>query len=50
MKSIRIFAFALVLGLAGVVYAANRSQAAEDCCVAGASCCTGEACCTHHGQ
>lgn len=48
MKSIRIFVIALVLGLAGVVYAANSSQSAQDCCAVGASCCTGEACCTTH--
>jgi hypothetical protein len=51
MKSIRIFAFALVLGLAGVLSTGNGSQAAGDCCVTGASCCTGGACCTaHKGQ
>ncbi len=48
MKSVKPFVIALVLGLAGIVYAAGGSQASTqscavdeaDCCVAGASCCT----------
>jgi len=45
MKSIRNFALTLVIGLAGILYTANTSQAAQDCCAVGASCCTGEVCC-----
>jgi hypothetical protein len=53
MKSVKTFVIALVIGLAGVVYAADGSQASTqscclkgaDCCVAGASCCTGCPCC-----
>lgn len=56
MKSVKTFVIALVLGLAGIVYAAGGSQASmqscavneADCCVAGASCCTGGTCCTAH--
>ncbi|HEY9435234.1 MAG TPA: hypothetical protein VI260_27580 [Blastocatellia bacterium] len=56
MKSVKTFVIALVIGLAGVVYAANGSQASTqsyglneaDCCVAGASCCTGGARCANH--
>ena len=50
MKSVIKLVIAIVLGLAGVAYAADGSQASThaygpngaDCCVAGASCCTGE--------
>ncbi len=56
MKSVKTFVIAIVLGLAGIVYAADGSQSSSqsycqngaDCCVAGASCCTGGACCTTH--
>ncbi len=56
MKSVKTFVIALVLGLAGSVYAAGGSQSSTQscavneavCCVAGASCCTGGACCTGH--
>jgi hypothetical protein len=56
MKSVKTLVIALVLGLAGVVYAADGSQAPKqsycldgaDCCVAGAGCCTGGACCMTH--
>lgn len=48
MKSIRTFAIALVLGLAGVVTADNGAEFVKHCCAAGASCCTGEACCAAH--
>jgi hypothetical protein len=56
MKSVKTFIIALVLGLAGIVYAAGVSQASSqscavneaDCCVVGASCCDGGACCTAH--
>jgi len=56
MKAIKTFAIALVLGLAGAVYAANGSQPSTQscgltqasCCTTGASCCTGAVCCTAH--
>ena len=55
MKSVKTLVMALVLGLAGMAYAADGSKASTqscavneaDCCVAGAICCTGE-CCTAH--
>lgn len=57
MKSIKILVIGLVLGLAGVVYAAGGTQntpqscdmkAGADCCATHASCCTGGSCCTAH--
>ena len=48
MKTIRTFAIALVLGLAGFVTAANGAEFVKHCCVVDASCCTGEACCAAH--
>jgi len=48
MKTIRTFAIALALGLAGVVSVASGAGFVKDCCAVGASCCTGEACCASH--
>lgn len=56
MKSIKVLALGLVLGVAGVVYAAGNAQsAAQECAMSGASasccdgggssCCTGGSCC-----
>lgn len=42
LKTIKTIAFALMLGLAAVVYAGD---AKTDCCATGASCCTGQICC-----
>ena len=54
MYRLRTFALALVLSLAGAVYAAGGPQFSAQSCglhqagcrVEGATCCTGEACCT----
>ena len=48
MKLIHKFMLALVLGLVSVVYAGDKSQVSEDCCIRGASCCTGGSCCINH--
>ena len=56
MKSIKTLVIVVVLGLAGIVYAAGGSRASTQscglnqagCCVPGASCCTGDVCCTAH--
>ncbi len=56
MKSVKTFIIVLVLGLAGIVYAASDSRASSqscvvneaDCCLVGASCCDGRACCLTH--
>lgn len=59
MKRIKVLAFGLVLGLAGIVYAAgsgaqptsqacDMNKAEASCCTPGASCCTGGSCCTMH--
>ncbi len=55
MKTIKVLALTLALGVAGVVYAAggsqaqapacNMDQAHASCCTPGASCCTGGSCC-----
>ena len=55
MKSIKVIVLGLVLGVAGVVYAAGNSQSATEecaasgagasCCGGGSSCCTGGSCC-----
>jgi len=55
MRSIKVLALGLVLGVAGVVYAAGNSQstteecamseAGASCCGGGSSCCTGGSCC-----
>jgi hypothetical protein len=56
VKFIKTFVIALVIGLTGVVYAADGSQASTqsccltgaDCCVAGERCCAGGECCATH--
>lgn len=46
MKSVKTFVIALVLGLAGVVYAADGSQVqTQSCCLTGADCCVADASC-----
>ncbi len=55
MKKIKVLAFTLALGIAGVVYASSgnaqlATQACEmkqagSCCMTNQSCCNGGACC-----
>lgn len=48
MKSIKVLVMGLVLGVAGVVYAAGQAQTTSQACdmdKASASCCNGGSCC-----